>query len=253
MALANTTVAQNRPVPAVDDGEIVTDRPDVTEAAIVVPKESIQIENGFTWSLDHGNNSVDLSESLIRLGISSRTELRIGLPNYFDKLAGPASSAGFQDVSFGIKQQLGPLPGNIDLAVIIASSFPTGHSGLSSGGVDPFVKLPWSKELPRGWSIGGMQSLFWNTEDRRRNITWEATSYLERQLTKPWDVFVEYAGDYTQRGGSRQLAHFGTAYKIASTSQLDFHVGFGLSRATPNHFVAAGYSFRLDGLWSRHR
>src|SRR5437016_3767489 len=81
----------------------------------------------------------------------------------------------------------------------------------------------------------------------------EATNYLERHLTKPWDVFVEYAGDYTQRGGSRQLAHFGTAYKIASTSQLDFHVGFGLSHATPNHFIAAGYSFRLDGLWSRHR
>jgi hypothetical protein len=253
VAFSHTAVAQSAPGPPVDGGEIVTDRPDVTEAAVVVPKGSVQIENGFTWSLDHGSNSIDLSESLVRVGIAGRTELRIGLPNYFDKHAGDASSSGFQDLSFGIKQQLGPLPGNIDLAVIVASSFPTGHRGLSSGGVDPFIKLPWSKELPRGWSVGGMQSLFWNTEDRNRNITSETTIYLERQLTKPWDVFVEYAGDYTQRSGSRQLAHFGTAYKITATNQFDFHFGFGLSHATPNHFFAVGYSFRLDGLWSRHR
>jgi len=253
VAVSYTAVAQSPARQSVDDAEIVTDRPDVTEAAVVVPKGSVQIENGFTWSLDHGSNSVDLSESLVRVGIASCTELRIGLPNYFANLARHASSSGFQDVSFGIKEQLGPLPGNIDLAVIIASSFPTGHRGLSSGGIDPFVKLPWSKELPRGWSIGGMQSLFWSPEDRKRNITSEATIYLERQLTKPWDVFAEYAGDYTQRGGSRQLAHFGTAYKIAATHQLDFHFGYGLSHATPNHFFAVGYSFRLDDLWSRHR
>jgi hypothetical protein len=69
---------------------------------------------------------------------------------------------------------------------------------------------------------------------------------LEKQIAKPLDVFVEYAGDYPHRGQSKQLLHFGAAYKITRVNQVDFHFGFGLNPTTPNHFFAVGYSFRLD-------
>jgi hypothetical protein len=131
----------------------------------------------------------------------------------------------------------------------MAVSLPTGQHGITSGGYEPFIKFPWSKELEDGWSVGGQQSLFWNTQDDRRNGTWELTLYLERQLGKHADAFVEYAGDYFQRGESRQILHFGTAYRITPLHQVDFHFGFGLDAATPNHFFAVGYSFRLDHLW----
>ena len=57
--------------------EIVTDRPDITESGIVVPKGSLQAENGLTLTSDHGQRTVDLSETLLRLGVGSRTELRL--------------------------------------------------------------------------------------------------------------------------------------------------------------------------------
>ena len=79
------------------------------------------------------------------------------------------------------------------------------------------------------WSIGGMQSLFSYKENGKRNLVWEPTFYLQKQITKPWDVFAEYASDFAQRGGSKEVVHFGTAYKITSTNQVDFHVGYGLS------------------------
>jgi hypothetical protein len=226
--------------------DIVTDRPDITESGLVVPHAALQIENGLTWTLDHGAQAVDLSESLIRFGILDKTELRFGVPNYSDKIAGTGLGSGFGDLSFGVKEQLGPLPGEVDLSVIVAVSFPTGRSGVTSGGYDPFIKVPWSKELEHGWSVGGQQSVFWQTEAGRRNGFWEPTFYLERQLTKPWDAFVEYAGDYFQRGESKQILHFGTAYKITSVHQVDFHFGFGLNDATPAHFFAVGYAFRFD-------
>jgi hypothetical protein len=50
------------------DSGIVTDRPDITESAIVVPVASIQFENDLTWTAMHGAETVDLSESLVRLG-----------------------------------------------------------------------------------------------------------------------------------------------------------------------------------------
>jgi hypothetical protein len=228
--------------------DIVTDRPDITESGVVVPRAALQIENGLTWTLDHGTQAVDLSESLIRFGILDKTELRFGVPNYSDRIVGMGLGSGFGDFSFGVKQQLGPLPGDVDLSVIVAVSFPTGRSGVTSGGYDPFIKVPWSKELEHGWSVGGQQSLFWQTEAGRRNGFWEPTFYLERQLTKPWDAFVEYAGDYFQRGESKQILHFGTAYKITPVHQVDFHLGFGLNDATPAHFFAVGYAFRFDYL-----
>jgi hypothetical protein len=205
--------------------EIATDRPDITESAIAVPVGSLQFENGFTWTSEHGKQSVDLSESLLRFGIFGRTELRLVLPNYSGGVGARSLGSGFEDLAFGLKQQLGPLPGGVDLSVIVALSFPSGGRDVSSGGYDPFVKFPWSKELEYGWSLGGMQSLFWNTDDGKRSRVWEPTFYVEKQITKPLDAFIEYAADYAQRSESKQVAHFGTALKLNATSQVDFHFG----------------------------
>ena len=93
-----------------------------------------------------------------------------------------------------------------------------------------------------------MLSVYWPTQDARRNTTGETTFLLDRQLTKRWDAFAEYAGDFPERGGFRQLAHFGAACKPTPQQQIDVHVGVGLSSATVDHFIGIGYSFRLSVL-----
>jgi hypothetical protein len=233
--------------------EIVTDRPDITESSLVVPPGALAVENGFTWTRDRAQGTVDLSESLIRLGLGNRTELRFAVPNYFhnlfDNQGGRRSPLGFDDASAGFKEQIGPLPGGIDLAVIVAVSFPTGSSGRSTHGIDPFIKLPWSRELKHGWSFGGMQSLFYQTEDGRRNPIWEPTFYLEREITRRADWFVEYGGDFPHTGGGSQVIHCGVAYRVKPKRQIDLHAGFGLSSAAPKYFIGAGYSFQIDNLF----
>jgi hypothetical protein len=230
--------------------EIITDRPDITESAVVVTRASLQAENGFTWTNDRLNRVATLCQALLRLGLSDRTELRLTLPSYslgFSR--GPAS--GVTDISIGFKQQLGPLPGGLDLSLIVATSVPSGSADKTSHRLDPFLKVPWSRELGNGWSAGGMTSIFWTTEKGKRNLTWEPTFVLQRDLSRSLDVFAEYGGDYPQRGGARQTIHFGTAYRINSTNQVDFHFGFGLSSSTPRSFFAVGYSFRFDRLWAK--
>jgi hypothetical protein len=66
---------------------------------------------------------------------------------------------------------------------------------------------------------------------------------LDRHLRAPWDAFIEYAADIPQHGGSRQLLHVGTAYKLAAHHQLDFHPGAGLTHAAPRSFFGIGYSW----------
>lgn len=225
---------------------IVTDRPDVTESSIVVPAASFQLENGITWTDDHGVGAVDAAETLVRYGLSARTELRLVTPNYSANFTQLNAPSGFGDLAIGMKQQIGPLWKTFELSVIAALSLPTGANRISSHGFDPFIKFPWSREFGSGWSIGGMQSLFWNTLNGKRDLVWEPTFMAEKEITEPWSVFVEYAGDFAQIGGSKQMAHFGTAYRITPRQQIDAHFGFGVSPAAPSHFFAVGYSIRID-------
>ncbi len=90
--------------------EIVTDRPDITESSVVVPPGTLHSENGVTWTRDHGKRAVDFSESLLRLGIWSRTEFRLELPNYLSGSGDRDKPSGLADISAGVKRQLGPLP-----------------------------------------------------------------------------------------------------------------------------------------------
>jgi hypothetical protein len=72
-----------------------------------------------------------------------------------------------------------------------------------------------------------------------------ATLLLDRQLSAPWDAFIEYAADVPEQGGSRQLLHVGTAYKLAAHHQIDFHAAVGLSAAAPRAFMGVGCSHLL--------
>jgi len=216
---------------------------------VVVPLGVLVAENGFTETESQGQNTFDIPETLLRLGVASKTELRLTVPDYFSPTG---RSSGFGDVAIGVKQQLGPTPGGFDVSLILTLSLPTGAHAISSHGYDPSAQLPWSRALSKNWTAAGMVSVYWPAEQGRRDATGETTFLLDRQLTSRWDAFTEYAGDFPERGGPRHLLHFGTAYKLTPQQQLDLHVGVGLSAAAVDHFVGVGYSFRLQ-LFERNR
>jgi hypothetical protein len=233
--------------PLPNDEPIATDRPAITASSVVVPKGSFQAENGVLISNDQGQRTVDGPETSVRFGAASNTELRFSAPDYFHD-----GASGFGDVTIGVKRQLGPTPGGFDVSVIVFLNVPTGADAVSSHGYDPGLQLPWSRKLSANWSAAGQFALYWPTqpsqEDAARNLTGESTFLFDRQLTKASDGFIEYAGDFPQRGGPRHLLHFGAAYKIAPRQQLDIHFGTGLSSAAIDHFIGIGYSFRLQAL-----
>jgi len=238
---------QDQP-PSVDAaGPISTDRPAVTNSSVVVPPGSLQAENGFLETSSQGQSVLDGPESLVRFGVAKRTELRFTVPDYFHNLTA-GDGSGFGDFAVGVKEQLGPTPGKFDVSVILFLSSPTGANTVSSGGYDPGLQLPWSRALSANWTAAGMFSVYWPTQGRTRNVTGESTFLFDRQLTKPWDAFVEYAGDFPELGGPRHLLHFGTALKLAKRHQIDFHVGMGLSSAAVDHLIGIGYSFRIQAI-----
>jgi hypothetical protein len=153
-------------------------------------------------------------------------------------------------LSLGFKQQLGPTHG-FDVSLIPSVSLPTGANAISSHGYDPALQLPWSRSLAKNWTVAGMFSLLWPTEAGRRNLTGQSSLYFDRQLTQPWDAYIEYSGAFPQRGGPQHVIDFGAAYKLSLHQQLDFHWSFGVSGAAPDHSIGLGYSVRLQAIRGR--
>jgi hypothetical protein len=247
-AQQNPTAGSSAPAP------IATDRPSTTASSIVVPLGSLQLENGFADTANQGQSTFDGPETLMRFGLLSKTELRLTVPNYFSQsVTGMENISGFGDVAIGVKQQLGPAHG-FDVSLIANLSLPTGGHAFSSHGYDPSLQLPWSRSLSPNWTVAGMLSTYWPTQPTptgdRHNFTGETTVLIDRSFGKGVDGFVEYQGDFPERGGPRNLVNFGATWKVTPRQQLDFHAGVGLSSAAPDHYFGFGYSFRLQ---VRHR
>src|ERR1022692_4527897 len=176
---------------------IATDRPAITNSSVVVPSGSLQVENGLQTTTALGARTFDGPESLVVFGLTDATELRFTVPDYIHTAPG----SGFGDLALGVKQQIGHTPSGFDVSLIVFLSFPTGATATSSHGYDPALQLPWSQKVSENWTAAGMFSLYWLTQSGARNLTGESTFLFDRQLTGSWDAFVEYAGDFRERGG----------------------------------------------------
>lgn len=223
---------------------ISTDRPSIANSSSVVPKGVFQLENGFLITNAQRQYLLDLPETALRFGLLDKTELRLSVPNYFHSVTTNSGTiSGFGDIALGVKLQISPLPENFNLSVIVFLSLPTGANALSSHGYDAGLQLPWSRQLSQNWTASGQVAFYWPTVGGKHDFTGETTFVFDRQLTKTWDAFVEYAGDFPQNGGSRQILHFGSAYKLSTRQQIDFQIAAGLSHAAPDKFFGVGYSF----------
>jgi hypothetical protein len=230
----------------IDADEIATDRPDVTNSSLVVPFGSFQAENGVDWTVPHGSNALDGTNTRLRLGIAHCTEFLIDVPNYFLSIDGPQPS-GFSDVVVSFKRQL-PVPFGFDFSATGDLGFPTGSSRISGHGYQPYIQFPWSHQVTKSWEADGMFTVFWFPSDSSRNPTFESTMALERAFGPSLNMFVEYVGDYDhERPG--QVVDTGGDWRFTKTQQLDFHAGFGLNSNSVDHYLGIGYSLRLDRLF----
>lgn len=224
---------------------IVTDRPDFTESALVVPHRRLQVENGFTQIWGRGYRSFGLPEILFRYGLTPRLELRFAPPNYTSQREDGQTLSGFGDTYLGFKCQIGPLRDGTDVALIPAAFFPSGSRAFSTRTVDPEIKLCASRDLNSQYSLNGMFYFAYPTEDGRRNATWQTTLSLGHPLTERLSCFLEFSNVTPTRGAPENLVHAGFAYLLTRDQQIDLHFGFGLNAAAPRALLAAGYSVRF--------
>jgi hypothetical protein len=243
---------------AEEDYWIDPDRPHIADSSVNVPKGLWLQENGFQQSYINRNSRIfDFSETLIRVGVASRLELRYNAPDFFTsttRTVNPNLAAvndrmtSFQNMQGGFKARVGPLgPTKFELAVNPYVTIPSGFYGQSTK-VDPNVKFPFSQRLNDKWDIEGMQSFFDPTINGHRNADWQNSLVLNRSWGRQKNVFIEYVGDLFEHGPMSNLIHFGGAYRPNRREQFDTQFGFRMNNAAPIAFFGFGYSFLLGNM-----
>jgi outer membrane putative beta-barrel porin/alpha-amylase len=223
---------------------IETDRPDVTNSAVVVPVGSLQNENGVDLQRKDAAQALSGTNSRWRFGVAPCLEVLVDLPNYFTTFHG-AGASGFGDVVPAIKWQLNLPQSKLSLSITAGAALPSGANGVSGPGVQPYLQVPWSIELGGGWALNGMETGFFAPEAAVK-FTYQSTVVIEKEIAERAFVFVEYVGTFPTNGGNSQLLNSGAGYRIDNNHQIDFHIGIGLDRSAPDYIVGMGYSFRLD-------
>lgn len=244
-----------------DPGPIVTDRPDQTESAEVVPRGLVQIEAGYSFvHVDQDGEVLEASaipSTLVRWGLDPKVELRFGWVGYVSEereVAGvDTDDSGSGNTSLGAKIKLREERGRApQLAILVDFVLPTGHTALRSDRIDPSARVCGSHTLSErmgfGWNLGIAAV---TTEDAGGEPDTDTlgiyTAALGIGITERWSAFVELFGGIPFSGSADPANLFdgGFTYLVSDNVQLDLSGGVGLNDHADDWFMGAGISFRL--------
>jgi hypothetical protein len=230
---------------------LVTDRPDFTESTETVPQGMRQLEAGTTFGNQLAEESASLGESLLRIGTSAHTELRVALNSYAYSRSGGQTVQGFEDVTLGTKIKLmsGGGDGSLKpaLAVIVGSTIPTGGPRVTAGRFQPEVKFGLAWDLTSRVAFSSNLNYAHITDETGTHGEYAATGSLGVGLTEHVASYAEY---YTFQPVGTWLpsTHYfngGLTFGFTDNLQLDVRSGLGLHRiAGPDYFLGLGISRR---------
>ncbi len=241
--------------------EIITDRPDQTESSSAVGYGVTQIEFGWMQTFERtGPLEARLNEfpqALVRIGLKSGFELRIGWDGY--AFMNPSSALGDSfhgsgDASIGAKIDLwkedGPTP---QAALLIDVTLPIGRDSFTSNRVDPSALISLSNELSEIFSLGcnlgvTSSSAIETSGKTETSVSGLYTIALGAGLTETYGAFLEIFGEkrFDQDEAPLHSLDGGLTALFSKDIQLDIAAGFGLSSGAPDWFITSGLSIRLQ-------
>ncbi len=234
-----------------DREPLITDRPDFTESAQSVPARMVQVETGYTYADDDGAVSHTVGELLGRFGVGPRTELRVGINSYAVTTVSGVRVTGLEDASLGAKFTL--LTGadhfdllRPDLALIVATTVPTGSSAYGEPAWQPDAKLVvgWTLTDRLAWT-SNLNYAYASQDDVRFDQPSFSTSF-GYAVAERVGVYAEYFRIMPESRGADDAGYLngGVTYLVSPEFQLDARLGQGVDGAASGYFIGLGLSRR---------
>ncbi len=227
--------------------QIITDRPDQTEASSTVPSGTLQIESGFLLAYPETNlqtqRSIFAPCILFRLGISRWIEFRVlsQLENrkyLFESM----EISGISDLEIGTKVQLFKKEGGkSEVAFITHLLLPTGTRYLSNGKFGTLNRLLISHRITEEVSIG--YNLGYNNFGSG-NGDFIYTFSIAGSIGEKAGIFIEPYGEFLNLESHQANINAGFIYLPSDNLQADFSFGTGINHRM--NFLSCGISYMIN-------
>ncbi len=249
--------------PASMDEPLQADRPGFTVSTVTVGRGVVQLESGYTYTLDNAGNihqsEHEFPDTLWRIGMFAewfewRIEYNYEILNTtIDRPFQPSLHqhlSGSEDLILGCKIALTPQEGILpEMCLLPEMSVPSGAPGITSGLTLPELIWGYSWKLNEKLSLTGLTSIGKNTDDLGFAFTEvDQALSLQIQFTKKLQGYVEWyvlapSGRTTER--TQHYSDGGFAYLVTNNIQLDIECGVGLNAAANNFFAGTGFVIRF--------
>ena len=234
---------------------ICTDRPTKANAVCTVPAGQWQLEAAAVdWlRLEQGGSKTEtllLGSSLLKFGVSSRSDLQVGFTPYVRVSADGDHLSGFGDVTVRFKQRLTGADSPVQVAVIPFVKLPTAKTGIGNGKAEGGLALPLSFTLagPVTATFGPEVDLLADAHGHGRHFAIvqlvNLSAPVAPRLTLIGELWANW--NFDPDGTVRQAsADAAIAFAATNTIQLDAGANIGLSRDTADLELYAGASVRF--------
>jgi hypothetical protein len=257
---------KNDLVPDYSKKWMVTDRPHIAESPILVAKGVLQWESGF--QISRTNNSfarikdITYNTTLVRLGLSRRFEARFemayqgsrSLKNTNDSSV--VCTNGFSGLNVASKVFLfdekgfrpkGTLLYGLSLPYIGSRAYRPANTG-------GFIEFLFLNEITHHYEFEYNVGIEWSGDNRQAAYTYALNN--EFMITQKFNLFAEIYGSFTENNGNDNRfngtfindhrLNGGFWYLFTKDVQIDVSGGVGLSKVSPDYYVAVGLSNRFS-------
>lgn len=227
------------------EAPIQLDRPDQTECAYIVPKNYIQLENGFTFEkINASAGSVAYPSTLWKYGVNEKFELRL-ITELVSVKENNVKQAGLLPITAGFKANLCQEKGFIPMISFIGhiTTANWGSKKFHTRYVAPAFRFTMQHTLSDKISLGYNLGAEWDGDTPAP--TWIYTLTTGLSITEKLGGYIEVYGFAPQDGKTDHRFDGGITYLLSHNTILDISGGSHLNNVTPGGYIALGFSFRF--------
>jgi hypothetical protein len=228
-----------------DLASIQTDRPDQTECPFITPVNYFQFENGFSYEKVKAHSKAIVAPTILtKFGINDHFELRL-ITEFVIEEDNFSKISGINPILIGFKTRLFEEKGLIPTTSFIA------HLGLPKLASSELKATYYTPEFrfTMQHTLSDRQTLSYNLGAEWSGVTLEPTFIYTLttgySFTEKIGGYIEFFGFIPQEEKPDHRFDAGLNYLFNPNHQLDVSAGVGLSKISPQYYIALGYSFRF--------
>ena len=241
-----------------EDRDFCADRPGRGTPACTLSPGQAMIEVGVIgWdhSADAGgsNDSFNLADTLLRVGVTQQTELQVGIAGYTrtrarDKTGVLSEQRGIGDGYIAVRQGLAGDNGPAAIEAFV--TLPLGKPPAGAGDWGAGLLLPFGKKLGGGFELAltPEADLAVNASGHGRHPAYGGvigvSHTLAKDLSATGEVFAFEDNDPDGHAFDARVAG-SLAWQVGKRLQLDFEGDLGVSHAAPKRALMIGFARRI--------